>query len=83
MCNNFNFLRNPVAGGRPAFRQIVISLSGTKDKLLSIPQEAFNTHNLAGVLGSPLEAGKQMYADLQNQYLNNSNPDYDDYQLYT
>ena len=32
---------------------------------------------LAGVLGSPLEAGKQMYTDLQNQYLDDSNDDYE------
>ena len=36
--------------------------------MLSIPQEALDTHPLAGVLGSPLEAGENMYSDLHNQY---------------
>lgn len=77
MCNNFYFYRNPVPSRRPAFRQLTISLSGTKDKLLFIPSDVLSTHKLAGVLGSPLEAGKQMYADLQNQYFNDSNEDYE------
>ena len=40
--------------------------------MLSIPQEALNTHNLAGVLGSPLEVGANMYRDLQNKYYDNA-----------
>ena len=73
----FASCRNPVPSGRPAFRQLALSLSGTKDKLLFIPSEALSTHKLAGVLGSPIEAGRGMYADLQNQYLSDSNGDYE------
>ena len=36
--------------------------------MLLIPQAALDTHELAGVLGSPLEAGKSMHSDLQNKY---------------
>ena len=36
--------------------------------VLSFPQEVLNTHHLAGVLGSPLEAGENMYGDLQGRY---------------
>lgn len=69
--------RNSVPSRRPAFRQLTLSLSGSKDKLLFIPSEVLSTHRLAGVLGSPLEAGKQMYTELQNQYLSDSNEDYE------
>jgi hypothetical protein len=37
--------------------------------VLSIPQEALDTHHLAGVLGSPLKAGERMYEDLQTRYI--------------
>ena len=37
--------------------------------ILSIPREALNTHHLAGVLSSPLEAGENMYRDLQGRYV--------------
>ena len=36
--------------------------------VLSIPQDAIETHQLAGVLGAPLEAGEKMYQDLQYKY---------------
>ena len=62
------FFRDPVAGNRPRFREIVIVLTGSSQDVLSIPQEALDVHRLAGVLGSPMEAGKNMYSDLQNKY---------------
>ena len=73
----FNLLhRNPVAARRPSFRDILLGLLDKPDAVLSIPPEALDTHHLAGVLGSPLEAGENMYKDLQNRYLDNN----DDYQ---
>ena len=60
--------RNPVATNRPGFREVLLSLLGTPEEVLSIPREALDTHPLAGVLGSPLEAGENMYPDLHNQY---------------
>ena len=43
---------------------------GNQQLVLSIPQDAIETHQLAGVLGAPLEAGEKMYQDLQNTYVN-------------
>ena len=36
---------------------------------MSIPQEALDTHELAGMLGSSLDVGKNMYEDLQHSYI--------------
>ena len=60
------YYRDPIAGSRPRFREIVLVLTGNPQDVLSIPQEALSVHRLAGVLGNPLEAGKNMYSDLQN-----------------
>ena len=38
--------------------------------MLLIPQVDLCTHKLAGVLGAPLEAAKDMYMDLTNMYSN-------------
>ena len=48
------------------------------EEVLSIPQEALDTHQFAGVLGSSLDAGKGMYQQLQNRYIKSSNSDGDD-----
>ena len=61
--------KNPVASNRPGFREILLSLLGSPEEVLSIPPEALDTHHLAGVLGSPLKAGENMYSDLHNQYV--------------
>ena len=61
-----------VAGLRPSFRELLLSLLSSPKVVLSIPQEALNTHKLAGVLGSPLEVGANMYRDLQNKYYDNA-----------
>jgi len=37
--------------------------------VLAIPKDARATHAQARVLGAPLEAGEQMYHDLQQTYL--------------
>ena len=66
---SFYAYRNPVAGSRPAFREIFLSLLDSPENVLSIPPEALDTHHLAGVIGSPLETGENMYADLRDRYL--------------
>ena len=43
-------------------------LLGDSDEVLSISESALESHNLAGVFGSPLEAGEKMYRDLQDKY---------------
>ena len=60
--------RDPIAGSRPRFREIAIVLTGNPRDVLSIPQEAIDAHKLTGMLGSPLDVGKNMYSDLQNKY---------------
>ena len=55
--------RNPVAGSRPDFREILLPLIDQPDAVLYIPPEALDTDHLDGVLGSPLEAGENMYCD--------------------
>ena len=68
------YCRDPVAASRPRFRELTIILTGNPQDVLSIPQEALShSHKLAGVLGSPLEAGKNMYSDIQNKYCSENN----------
>ena len=57
-----------MAAQRPSFRELLLALLGDPKTVLSIPQEALHTHNLAGVLGSPLAAGENLYSDLRNRY---------------
>ena len=64
-----NTCRNPVVASRPGFREIFLSLLDTPENMLSIPSEALDTHHLAGIIGSPLEAGENMYIDLRDKYL--------------
>ena len=63
------FYRHPTATDRPSFRELFLALTGEKSQVLHIPQTDDEIHPLAGVLGSPLEAGKNMYKDLQNKYI--------------
>ena len=57
-----------MAGSRPGFRELTIGLTGNQSDVLSIPQDDLCTHKLAGVLGAPIEAAKDMYLDLQDTY---------------
>ena len=61
--------RNPGTSPRPSFRDLVLTLVGKQQLVLSITQDAIETHQLAGVLGAPLEAGEKMYQDLQYTYV--------------
>ena len=47
---------------------MVLVLIGNERVVLNIPQEALDTHRLAGELGAPLEAGEDMYPDLLMTY---------------
>ena len=53
---------------RPSFRDLLLALLDDTKVVLSIPSEALDTHSHAGVLGSPLGAGENMYRDLQERY---------------
>ena len=60
--------RHSESSQRPGFRDIVLMLVGSEKMVLNIPEEDSSTNLLAGVLGAPLEAGKNMYSQLQNRY---------------
>ena len=58
-----------MAAHRPSFRKLFLTLVDSPEEVLSVPTETLGTYNLAGVLGSPLEAGQNLYRDLQDRYL--------------
>ena len=65
-----NNYRNPGTSPRPSFRELVLTIVGNQQLVLAIPQDSIETHQLAGVLGAPLETGENMYQDLQYIYVN-------------
>ncbi len=71
--NIFNYIycfhRHPQTIVRPGFRDVVLTLVGNEEVVLSIPEEDSSTHPLAGVLGALLEAGENMYTRLQKRYI--------------
>ena len=60
--------RNPTTGERPKFRELLLPLISDQETAIAIPQEDLATQQLAGALGAPLEAGGEMYKDLQLKY---------------
>ena len=74
--NHSSLARNPTASKRPTFREIVLSLVESGDKVLPIPCKALDTRHLAGILGSPLKAGEKMYTDLRDRYLSHTYSEY-------
>ncbi len=69
---NFQIFRHPETKLRPGFRDIVLTLTGSEVSVLCIPEEDSSTHPLAGVLGTSLEAGENMYHQLQNRYIDHT-----------
>ena len=65
--------RHPIPASRPTFTEILTSLLGEKEEMLSIPEKDASTHPQASLLGASLEAGLEMYKNLQNTYLNQKN----------
>ena len=64
------YYRNPTASNRPNFTEILTStLRDRQEVVLSIPNRDCATHEKASLLGAGLEAGLEMYKDLQNIYL--------------
>ena len=61
--------RNPEKSSRPQFNEMVETLSLPEHDILSIPEEVVKIHPQAILLGGPLEAGRDLYKDLQNTYL--------------
>ena len=61
--------RHPESSQRLVFRDVVLTLVGSEKMVLNIPEEDSCTNPLAGVLGAPLEAGENMYSQLQSRYI--------------
>ena len=69
--HTITLLRHPESSERPSFRDIVLTLASGEKNVLNIPEEDSSTNPLAGVLGAPLEAGENMYSELQRRYILN------------
>ena len=61
--------RHPETSSRPRFSQLLQALSSTITDLLSWSEEDMRVHPQAAVLGASLEAGKDLYPELQGTYL--------------
>ena len=62
--------RHPQASSRPTFSQLLQALCQPDTELLSWSEEDVRVHPQAGMLGAPLEAGKDLYPELQQIYKN-------------
>ena len=60
--------RNGEKTSRPAFAELVQALSSPVTDLLSWTEEDTRVHPQAVVLGAHLEAGKDLYPELQKKY---------------
>ena len=61
-------LRHPQATARPTPHDILLALMENEETVLRIPEDDAGTHSMAATLGAPLEAGHNMYRDLQDLY---------------
>eukprot|EP00731_Ephydatia_muelleri_P014769 Em0008g489a len=59
----------PDHNARPSFKDINMSFSQDQVFVLHVPEEAASTHPQAAVLGAPLEAGENMYIELQKSFM--------------
>ena len=62
-------IRNADKPSRPDFTEVVRVLSSPVTDLLSWSEEDMRVHPQAAVLGAPLEAGKDLYPELQGTYM--------------
>ena len=60
--------RHPETSERPSFVILVSKLSQPDYKVLYFLASDKGIHRQASVLGAPLEAGQNLYLDLQNMY---------------
>ena len=65
------YFRNADKSSRPDFAELVHALSSPATDLLSWSEEDMRVHPQAAVLGAPLEAGKDLYHELQRTYMHN------------
>ena len=73
---NFYSCRHPNKNLRPTFSDLHTSLSdhtlslGMKESQSEGPDQPLPLHPQAHTIGAPLEAGKELFTDLQNIYFN-------------
>jgi len=60
--------RHPEVSSRPTFYQLLQALSFSETELLVWAEEDMRVHPQAAVLGAPLEAGRDLYPELQETY---------------
>ena len=65
--NQYILYRHPTTAHRPGFRSILLTLMEKEETVLNVPSDA-GSEQLAAVLGAPLEAGFNMYSQLQTVY---------------
>ena len=65
------YFRNADKSSRPDFAELVHALSSPTTDLLSWSEEDMRVHPQAAVLGAPLEAGIDLYPELQRTYMHN------------
>ena len=63
------YSRHPQASSRPTFSQLLQALCQPEAELLGWSEEDTSVHLQAVVLGAPLEAGKDLYPELQEIYI--------------
>ena len=61
-------IRNADKASRPDFAELVHALSSPVTDLLSWSEEDMRVNPQVAVLGAPLEAGKDLYPELQGTY---------------
>ena len=62
------YYRHPDKSSRPSFTEVVEALSEPEIDLLCWSEEDTAVHPQAAVLGAPLEAGVNLYPELQGTY---------------
>ena len=61
--------RHPDTVSRPTFSELYQALSQPESELLDWSEEDVRVHSQAAVLGAPLEAGKDLYRELQERHI--------------
>lgn len=65
--------RHPDTVSRPTFSELNQALSQPESELLGWSEEDMSVHPQAAVLGAPLEAGKDLYRELQEMHISRDN----------
>ena len=65
---SLTYFRSMDKPSRPDFAELLHALSSPVTDLLSWSEEDMRVHPQARVLGAPLEAGKDLYPELQGMY---------------